>query len=50
MKDALDFLCNTRLKYTFEKISEKTYPLEDIEKAFGEQDKGLVSRSAIVMS
>ncbi len=50
LKDALDFLCNTRSKYPFEKISGKTYPLEDIEKAFEEQDKGLVSRSAIVMS
>ena len=49
LKKALDFLSRTRDKYPFEKILSRTYPLEEIDKAFEEQDKGLVSRSAIVM-
>ena len=42
-------MSRTRDKYPFEKILSRTYPLEEIDKAFEEQDKCLVSRSAIVM-
>ncbi|MEE9419184.1 MAG: zinc-binding dehydrogenase [Desulfatiglandaceae bacterium] len=49
LKKALDFLGRTKDKYPFDKILSRTYPLEEINKAFEEQDKGLVSRSAIVM-
>jgi Zn-dependent alcohol dehydrogenase len=49
LKKALDFLSRTKDKYPFDKILSHTYPLEEINRAFEEQDKGLVSRSAIVM-
>jgi D-arabinose 1-dehydrogenase-like Zn-dependent alcohol dehydrogenase len=49
LKKALDFLNRTRDKYPFEKILSRTYPLEEINRAFEEQDRGLVSRAAIVM-
>jgi D-arabinose 1-dehydrogenase-like Zn-dependent alcohol dehydrogenase len=49
LKKALDFLCRTRHKYPFDKILSRRYPLEDINQAFEDQDKGLVSRSAIVL-
>jgi threonine dehydrogenase-like Zn-dependent dehydrogenase len=48
LKKALDFLSRTKDKYPFDKILSRSYPLDDLEKAFAEQDKGLVSRSAIV--
>ena len=48
LKKALDFLSRTKGKYPFDKILARSYPLEEIDKAFENQDKGLVSRSAIV--
>jgi D-arabinose 1-dehydrogenase-like Zn-dependent alcohol dehydrogenase len=48
LKKAIDFLSRAKDKYPFEKISSHSYPLEDINKAFEEQDKGLVTRSAII--
>jgi threonine dehydrogenase-like Zn-dependent dehydrogenase len=48
LKKALDFLSRTKGKYPFDKILSHSYPLEEINGAFEEQDKGLVSRSAIV--
>ena len=48
LKKALDFLSRAKDKYPFDKISSHSYPLEDINKAFEEQDKGLVTRSAII--
>ncbi len=49
LKKALDFLSRTKNKYPFEKILSRKYPLEEINQAFEDQDKGLVSRSAIVL-
>ncbi len=49
LKKALDFLVRTKNKYPYEKILSQSYKLEDINKAFEDQEKGLVSRSAIVM-
>ncbi|MBM4445311.1 MAG: zinc-binding dehydrogenase [Chloroflexi bacterium] len=49
LKKALDFLSRTKTKYPFERILSRSYRLEDIDRAFAEQDKGLVSRAAIVM-
>jgi D-arabinose 1-dehydrogenase-like Zn-dependent alcohol dehydrogenase len=49
IKKALDFLSRTKAKYPFEKIISRTYRLEEIDKAFEEQNKGVVSRAAIVM-
>jgi D-arabinose 1-dehydrogenase-like Zn-dependent alcohol dehydrogenase len=49
IKKALDFLSRTKAKYPFEKIISRTYRLEEVNKAFEEQDKGLVSRAAIVL-
>jgi D-arabinose 1-dehydrogenase-like Zn-dependent alcohol dehydrogenase len=48
LKKSLDFLSRTKGKYPFDKILSRTYPLEEINEAFENQDKGLVSRSAIV--
>jgi len=48
LKKALDFLSRSKGKYPFDRILSRSYPLEEINKAFEEQDKGLVSRSAIV--
>jgi threonine dehydrogenase-like Zn-dependent dehydrogenase len=49
LKKALDFLVRTKNKYPYERILSHSYKLEDINKAFEDQDKGLVSRAAIVM-
>jgi len=49
LKKALDFLSRAKDKYPFGRILSHKYPLEEINKAFEEQDKGLVSRSSIVM-
>jgi len=49
LKKALDFLCRTKDRYPFDKILSRHYPLADINQAFEDQDKGLVSRSAIVL-
>ena len=49
LKKAIDFLSRAKGKYPFDKILARSYPLEELEKAFEEQDKGLVSRSAIVL-
>lgn len=48
LKKSLDFLSRTKHKYPFDKIISRYYRLEEIDKAFEEQDKGLSSRSAIV--
>ncbi|MEE8470189.1 MAG: zinc-binding dehydrogenase [Dehalococcoidia bacterium] len=50
LKKALDFLSRAKNKYPFDRILSRSYPLEEINKAFEEQDKGLVTRSAIVLS
>jgi Zn-dependent alcohol dehydrogenase len=49
LKKALDFLSRTKDKYPFDKILSHAYPLEEINKAFEDQDRGMVSRSTIVM-
>jgi D-arabinose 1-dehydrogenase-like Zn-dependent alcohol dehydrogenase len=48
LKKALDFLSRAKDKYPFDKILCCSYPLEEINKAFEEQDKGLVTRATIV--
>jgi threonine dehydrogenase-like Zn-dependent dehydrogenase len=47
LKKALDFLSRAKNKYPFNKISSHLYPLEEINRAFIEQEKGLVIRSTI---
>jgi D-arabinose 1-dehydrogenase-like Zn-dependent alcohol dehydrogenase len=49
LKKSLDFLSRTKNKYPFEKILSRSYPLEKIEKAFEDQDKGLATRTSIVL-
>ena len=49
LKKSLDFLSRTKDRYPFDKILSRTYSLEEIDKAFEDQDKGLVSRAAITM-
>ena len=48
LKKALDLLSRTRDKYPFEKLLSRSYPLEEINQAFEDQDKGLVFRASIV--
>ncbi len=48
LRKALDFLSRARDRYPFEKILSRSYPLEEINEAFENQDKGLVTRSTIV--
>ncbi len=48
LKKALDFLSRTKNKYPFGKILSRSYPLEQIDKAFDDQNKGLVTRTSIV--
>jgi len=48
LKQALDFLSRSKDKYPFDKILSRSYPLEEINRAFEEQDKGLVTRSTII--
>ncbi len=48
LKKALDFLSRAKDKYPFDKIISRSYPLEEINEAFENQDKGHVSRSTIV--
>jgi D-arabinose 1-dehydrogenase-like Zn-dependent alcohol dehydrogenase len=49
LKKSLDFLSRTKNKYPFEKILSRSYPLEKIEKAFEDQDKGLATRTSRVL-
>ena len=49
LKKSLDFLRRTKHKYPFDKIISHYYRLEEINKAFEEQDKGISSRSAIIL-
>jgi len=49
LKKALEFLVRTKDRYPYERILSKTYGLEDINRAFEDQERGLVSRAAIVM-
>ena len=48
LKKALDFLSRAKDRYPFERILARSYPLEEINEAFENQDKGHVSRSTIV--
>lgn len=48
LKKALDFLSRTRGKYPFDKLLSHAYSLEEINRAFEDQDKGLVFRASIV--
>ena len=48
LKKALDFLSSTKDKYHFEEICSRSYPLSEINKAFEDQENGLVARAAIL--
>ncbi len=48
LKKSLDFLSRTKDRYPFERLLSRSYPLEEINRAFEEQDKKLVSRAAII--
>ncbi|MFO8011017.1 MAG: zinc-binding dehydrogenase [Dehalococcoidia bacterium] len=48
LKKSIDFLSRAKNRYPFDKLLSHTYPLEEINKAFEEQDKGLASRTAII--
>ena len=48
LKKALDFLSRAKDRYPFDKVISHSYPLEEINQAFENQDKGHVSRSTII--
>jgi threonine dehydrogenase-like Zn-dependent dehydrogenase len=48
LRDALDLLHRTRHKYPYDRIVSHKFPLEQINEAFAQQDKGSVTRSSLV--
>ncbi len=48
LKKSLDFLSRTKDRYPFERLLSRSYPLEEINRAFEEQDNKLVARAAII--
>jgi D-arabinose 1-dehydrogenase-like Zn-dependent alcohol dehydrogenase len=48
LQQALDFIWRTRDKYAWQRVVSRTFPLEQINEAFAEADKGRVTRAAIV--
>jgi threonine dehydrogenase-like Zn-dependent dehydrogenase len=48
LRGALDMMTRTRGRYPWNKIISHKFPLEAIEEAFVQQDKGHVTRAAIV--
>ena len=48
LRGALDLMQRTLTKYPWGKVVSHKYPLEEINRAFAEQDKGHVTRAAIV--
>jgi len=48
LKKSLDFLSRTKDRYPFERLLSRTYPLEEINRAFEEQEEKLVARAAII--
>ncbi len=49
LRKGLDFLLRNRQKLPFERILSHKYPLEEINRAFEESDRGLVTRAALVI-
>ena len=48
LRGALDMMARTRDRYRWDRIVSHKLPLEAIEEAFVQQDKGHVTRAAIV--
>jgi D-arabinose 1-dehydrogenase-like Zn-dependent alcohol dehydrogenase len=48
LKKALDLMVRTRSKYPYHKVLSHKFPLEQINEAFAQQDKGHITRAAIV--
>jgi L-iditol 2-dehydrogenase len=48
LKGALDLMVRTRSKYPYEKILSHKFPLDQINEAFTQQEKGHITRAAIV--
>jgi D-arabinose 1-dehydrogenase-like Zn-dependent alcohol dehydrogenase len=48
LRGALDLMARTLTKYPWDRVVSHKYPLEAINEAFAEQDKGHVTRAAIV--
>ncbi|HEY49456.1 MAG TPA: alcohol dehydrogenase catalytic domain-containing protein [Dehalococcoidia bacterium] len=48
LKKALEFLSRAKNRYPFERLISHTFPLEETEKAFEHQDKGLATRTSII--
>jgi D-arabinose 1-dehydrogenase-like Zn-dependent alcohol dehydrogenase len=48
LRGALDLMRRTLTKYPWDKVVSHKFPLEEINEAFTQQDKGHVTRAAIV--
>ena len=48
LHDALSLLSRTQKKYPFDRIVSHKFPLEQINEAFAQQDKGTITRSSLV--
>ena len=48
LRGALDLMLRTLTKYPWSRVVSNKYPLDEINRAFAEQDKGHVTRAAIV--
>ena len=48
LRGALDLMARTRTRYPWDKVVSHTFPLEAINEAFAQQDRGHVTRAAIV--
>jgi threonine dehydrogenase-like Zn-dependent dehydrogenase len=48
LRDALDLLHRTRNKYPYDRIVSHKFPLDHINEAFAQQDKGTITRSSLV--
>jgi Zn-dependent alcohol dehydrogenase len=48
LRDALDLMRRTLTKYPWGRVVSHTFPLQEINEAFALQDKGHVTRAAIV--
>jgi D-arabinose 1-dehydrogenase-like Zn-dependent alcohol dehydrogenase len=48
LEKALDLMVRTRSKYPYHKVLSHKFPLEQINEAFAQQDKGHITRAAIV--
>lgn len=50
LASALEFLARCRGRYPFERLASQAYPLDQVNQAFADQDRGHVTRASLAMS